>query len=67
MTVARVTQVAVEVLASYTPKAVVTQAAVEVLASYTPMLRSTLQVVQVLYSESTGNRRRRMFFLGADE
>ena len=64
MTVARVTQVAVEVLASYTPKAVVTQAAVEVLASYTPMLRSTSQVVQVLYTESTGNRRRR-FLIGA--
>lgn len=48
MTVARVTQVAVEVLASYTPKAVVTQAAVEAVATYTASLRSTSQVAQVL-------------------
>ena len=48
MTVARVTQVAVEVLASYTPKSVVTQATFEVLADYPATLRSTSQITQVL-------------------
>ncbi len=50
MTVARGTQLPVEVLASYTPEGRLTQLPVEVLASYDPNVRATQVVTEVLYS-----------------